>query len=154
MIVPAKLYGDGIMDGYHRYKLELTFFVLGDPLVMRYGSDLIWTSGHRTEAKQKSLALDPRTASKVAKTGNPSQHLLGEAIDCDGPSNVLLDAFKWAFANLRWWQIILYFKDGQADSMHLSLMSEVRTIQRKALYYINGEPYLYGGDFSQGGLTA
>ena len=71
-----------------------------------------------------------------------SQHVLSEALDCDGPRKLLAEAFKWTHAHLPWWQLLIYFVEpesvsGTGESMHVSMLSEIRTIERKALYNIN-----------------
>jgi len=149
--VPAAWIAADVDDARLLWKIKLTWHALGVPLVRKFPA-LFPTSGLRSDSRQKAMARDPLYAAKVAGAGKVSQHVLGEAGDLDGPRAALVEAFRWAHANLPWWQLIVYFKvpeppTGLGESLHVSILSESPTVAQKALYYVNGSANTYLGRF-------
>ena len=151
---PEYLYG-GIVDARVRWKTDVTWHSLGEPLGERFPGG-IFTSGTRWSTLQKKMADDPLYAAKVARNKDGSlrisQHELGEALDWDHNRRKLIAAYLWAHSHLPWWQLIIYFKHpepetGLGESLHLSILSESPTIERKALYQVNGTWHNFDGTF-------
>ncbi len=149
----TKFYGGlgAIISPQHKITLRATKFNLIDPIdeyiLARAWGDWTITSGYRSHEKQAQILAN--TPGKAAK--KLSQHELGEAFDFVGPNMEQL--YKWIFNRLRWWQLIVYFEseaEGEpitAKHMHLSTISQVESIQRKALYNVNGTWKKYKGEF-------
>jgi hypothetical protein len=126
--------------------MDVLWHSLGRPLAERYPK-LIWTDGRRIGSEQASQP-EWKRSKKV------SQHLLSEALDVDGSRKLLIEAYKWAHINLPWWQLLIYFvipepTAGLGESMHISMLSEVREVRRKAMYNIGGVWTPFNGSFDE-----
>lgn len=132
-----KLHGDGKTTRIEKYKLRLLQYSLLEPVHI-YCSEIWITSGHRTRKRQMRQPLARRAKGR-------SQHEDAEAVDfwCADP----LETFLWIYANLKYWQLILYFKKGVPGTIHLSMMSQRVTVKKKSLYNVDGKTYYFSGSF-------
>ena len=135
MIDVAKLFQDVKAGSEDEHSLRVVEHFLVRPME-RF--DLVVSSGYRTPDRQ--ALTDPMWRTKAT-----SQHTLGEAVDLDGDDRTVREAFTYAVNNLRPWQAILYFKQGVARFLHLSIPSRVPTIQRKALLNVDGAYRVWAG---------
>lgn len=115
------------------YKLRLLEHFLLAPLAAVW--DFAITSAYRSQAAQSGLySLNPKLAARKA-TGT-SQHSLGEAADIV-PEGDIKAGFLWCVDNLRPWQLILEYQEGQPKLIHLSLPSEHAEIQPRRLLFVD-----------------
>ena len=135
-----KLIGPEGATDYERYKLRLLRHFLLEPIADDY--DIIITSGRRTHKQQMSLPVSKRSK-------GTSQHELSEAVDFVIMSASLMEeAYRVIYETLGWWQLFIYFEDGVAQHLHMSMPSEMLTKKSKALYNANGKWFHYDGSFS------
>lgn len=144
---PARIY-EGCPPGtVQMYKLRLVDHFLLQPLGEAW--DVRVTSAYRSQTAQSALyALDDQRSGRKAK--GVSQHSLGEAVDVvTEPVGHLLACFEWCLKHLRPWQAILEYAGTRPECIHLSLPSEVVTIQAKRLLWYDGRWLTFEGQFPQ-----
>lgn len=136
----------------HYYKLRLLdCYVLK---VLEKHFRVIVTSGWRPQQTQDTLTYaDGRPVPASVKAKGVSQHVLGEAFDFTEEN--MPACFVWCVKNLAYCQLIIYFEEGIAQSMHVSMLSErVPPVKRKTLVYSDGKAHHWTGHFPvPGGRT-
>jgi hypothetical protein len=144
---PLRLFKNVPPGGAELYKMQLLEHFYVKPLGKLF--DFTITSALRSLSTQANLvdsSGNPVSSSKKAK--GISQHCLAESFDVDG-NDSNKDIFLYTLENLFPWQIILYYEDGIATSVHISMPSENENIEQKTLLNIDGTYHWFSGEFPE-----